>query len=293
MRDLNDLYYFVQVVKHGGFTSAAQAMDLPKSKLSRRVSSLEAALGVRLIHRSNRQFSVTNIGKAYFARCEAMLLEAESAQDVIDKACDEPQGTVRLSCPPALLEHELGEILSNFAALYPRIRLQIESTNRRVDVIREGLDLAIRIRFPPLEDSDLVLKSFGPSAQCLVASPGLIQDKGGLPQLADISNWPSVGESSVWELFSAQGDRVEIKHSPALASEDRSVLRFAALRGVGIAQLPTMMIREDLAAGRLVDVLPQWHPRTANVHAVFPSRRGLVPSVRLLLDHLEQESRFA
>ncbi len=303
MRDLNDLYYFVQVVDHGGFAPAGRALEVPKSKLSRRIALLEESLGVRLIQRSSRRFAVTEIGQEYYQRCRAMLVEADSAQEVIDRTLGEPQGLVRLSCPLALLNYQMGEILARFMVQCPRIQLQIDGTNRRVDVIREGLDIALRVRFPPLEDSDLVMKTLGESTQHLVASPALIAQMGGLPQLADLSQWPSLGDGPaqrrhVWQLQShheshSPGDQpgadAEIHYQPRMICEDRMTLRQAALHGVGIVQLPAMMILDDLRSGQLVDVVPGWRPRCGIVHAVFPSRRGLLPAVRELLDFLAQE----
>ena len=294
MRDLNDLYYFVQVVNHGGFAPAGRALGLHKSKLSRRIALLEESLGVRLLQRSTRRFAVTELGQEYYLRCQAMLVEAEAAQEVIDRTQEEPQGIVRLSCPVALLGYQVGDILARFLVKYPRIQMQVEATNRRVDVIREGLDVVLRVRFPPLEDSGLVMKPLGESTQFLVASPSLIESMGGMPQLADLPNWPSVGDArlqrtDVWSLQGPDGASAEVRYTPRMVCEDRSALRLAAVNGVGVVQLPGMMILDDLRSGRLVDLVPGWKPRAGIVHAVFPSRRGLLPSVRLLLDFLGTE----
>ena len=294
MRDLNDLFYFVQVADHGGFAPAGRALGIPKSKLSRRIALLEEALGVRLIQRSSRRFAITEIGQEYYQRCQAMLVEAESAQEVIDRTQGEPQGLVRLSCPLALLNYQVGEMLARFMVQNPRVQLQIDSTNRRVDVIRESLDLALRVRFPPLEDSGLVMKLLGDSTQYLVASPALVQRMGGLPQLGDLAQWPSLGDGptqrhQIWQLQGPEGASADVHYQPRMVCEDRLSLRLAALHGVGVVQMPAMMILEDLRSGRLVDVLPGWKPRAGIVHAVFPSRRGLLPAVRELLDFLGSE----
>lgn len=295
MRDLNDLYYFVQVVDHNGFAPAGRQLGIPKSKLSRRIALLEEALGVRLIQRSSRRFAVTEIGQAYYQRCVAMLVEAESAQEIIDRTQVEPQGMVRLSCPHALLDYQIGEMLARFMVLHPRVQLHLESTNRRVDVIREGFDVALRVRFPPLEDSGLVMKVLGESTQNLVASPGLVESMGGLPaQLEDLAQWPCVSDTPsqhqpLWQLQNSQGTTCNVAYQPRMVCEDRRALLHAALHGVGVVQMPAMFVREDLQAGRLVDVTPGWRPRAGLVHAVFPSRRGLLPSVRALLDFLGQE----
>ncbi len=173
MQDLNDLYLFAQAVEHGGFTPAGRALDIPKSTLSRRVAGLEKRLGVRLIQRSTRHFSVTEIGHEYHRHCLAMLVEAESADEVVERHRSIPQGIVRLSCPTALLSAWVGPMLAEFMAQYPLVELQVESTNRSVDLIQEGMDLALRVRFPPLENSELVMKTLGESRQVLVAASEL------------------------------------------------------------------------------------------------------------------------
>src|ERR1700731_858859 len=171
MRDLNDLFFFVQAVEHGGFAPAARNLGMPKSPPSPRVAMLEERLGVPLIQRSTRRFAVTEIGKEYYRHCVAMLVEAEAAQDSIDRIRSEPQGVVRVSCPSSLIYFEVGEMITRFMIEYPKVEVLLESTNRRVDVIREGYDLAVRVRFPPLDDTDLVIRKLADSPQRLAASP--------------------------------------------------------------------------------------------------------------------------
>jgi len=178
MQDLNDLFYFVHVVECGGFTSAGRHLGMPKSKLSRRIAGLEERLGVRLIQRTSRNFVVSEVGKKYYQHCKAMLVEAEAAQESIDELHSEPRGLIRLSCPTGLLNSHVGAMLADFMVLHPRITISLEATNRRVDVVGEGLDIAIRVRPPPLEDSTLVMRVLAERGQCLVASPELIKQKG-------------------------------------------------------------------------------------------------------------------
>ena len=292
MQNLNDLYYFVRVVEHGGFSPAARALDMQKSMLSRRVGLLEERLGVRLLNRSSRRFSVTEIGREYYERCVAMLVEAEAAEQVIATARSEPRGIVRMSCPTGLLSFQFGALVARFMAAHPAIEIHLEGTNRRVDVVAEGLDLAIRVRFPPIDASDLIMRQLDESTQCLVACPALISGALGSP--ADLSGWPSLDlgpprRDHRWELQHEDGKTASLPHRPRLVTDDMAALRDAALEGVGIVQLPTLMIWADVAAGRLVHVLPDWRPKAGIVHAVFPSRRGLLPSVRALLDFLAEE----
>nr|WP_321269044.1 LysR family transcriptional regulator [uncultured Tolumonas sp.] len=292
-QDLNDLYYYVQVVDNGGFSQAGRALGMPKSKLSRRIAMLEERLGVRLIQRSTRSFAVTELGQAYYGRCKAMLVEAEAAQTVIESTQAKPCGIVRLSCPIGLLHAHVGGILVDFALHYPSVSIQLMGMNRAVDVVTEGLDLAIRVRPLPLDDSDLAMRVLGYAAQYLVASPILLE-RHGIPQSPiDLVSWPSLGygppmEGHVWTLLGADGAQASQHHTPKFVTTDMLTLRQAAIAGIGVVQLPAMMVREQLADGRLVRLLPHWAPRREIIHAVFPSRRGLLPSVRALIDFLAE-----
>lgn len=289
--DLNELYYFAQVVEHGGFAPAGRALGLSKSKLSRHVALLEQRLGAQLLLRSTRSFAVTEVGKRYYEHCRAMLTEAEAAEESVAMVQTEPCGLVRLSCPVALLIARVGALLADFMAQYPRVQLQVDETNRRVDVVAEGLDLAIRVRPPPLQDSDLVLRTLAERRQCLVAAPALLAQCGTPAGPMDLSHWPSLDmglpqETHRWTLLGTDGERADVRHGPRYVTQSMLALRDAAVRGVGLVQLPTMFIAEELHSGALVQVLPGWAPRAEIIHAVYASRRGQLPAVRALLDHL-------
>lgn len=290
MRDLNDLYYYVQVVDHGGFAPAGRALGVPKSKLSRRIALLEERLGTRLIQRSTRRFAVTETGQTYYGHCKAMLVEAEAADEAIAMTHAEPRGIVRMSCPVALLDARIADMVAAFLVKHPRVEIHLEDTNRRVDVVGEGIDVAIRVRPPPLENSDLVMRVLGDRGQCLVACPQLLHR--GIPKVpADLADLPSMDlglpqHEHVWNLIGPDGAQADIRHQPRLITRSMSALRTAALAGVGVAQLPSMMVREQIARGDLMHVIPGWAPRREIIHAVFASRRGLLPSVRALVDFL-------
>lgn len=291
MQDLNDLYYFVQVVDRGGFAAAGRALGIQKSKLSRRIALLEERLGVRLIQRSTRRFSVTEIGQEYYERCVAVLVEAEAAQSVIERIRSEPRGVIRMACPTALINFQFGEMIARFMIANPHVEIHLESTNRRVDVIGEGFDIAIRVRFPPLEHTELVMRRLDESTQCLVASPSLLKGRKQLKSPADLHGLPSLDlgpphREHNWSLDHSDGTTATVSHDPRLVTDDMAALREAAIKGVGIVQLPTMMVWQDVQAGRLVHVLPQWIPKSGIIHAVFPSRRGLLPSVRALVEFM-------
>jgi DNA-binding transcriptional LysR family regulator len=291
MQDLNDLYYFVQVVDHGGFAPAGRALGVPKSKLSRRVAALEGRLGVRLIQRSTRQFSVTEVGRTFYAHCKAMLVEAGAAEAAVEQIRSTPSGIVRMTCPIALLHARLGTMLAGFMVECPNVELQVEATNRRVDVIGEGIDIAVRVRPMPIEDSGLMLKVLAEAGLALVASPGLLSRYHSVALPADLAGLPSLDlgparEQHVWQLWGSNGAQAAVGHHPRMVTDDMLALREAAIAGVGILQLPLLMVCDQILAGDLVHVLPGWAPKLDVVHAVYPSKRGLLPSVRALLDYL-------
>lgn len=293
MQDLNDLFYYVQVVDHGGFAPASRALQLPKSKLSRRIAQLEARLDTRLIQRSTRQFHVTELGRAYYQRCKAMLAEAEAAQAVIAAAHEAPCGNLRLSCPIALLHSCVGRMLVDFARRHPQVALQVVGLDRPVDVIAEGIDLALRVRPLPLGDSDLTMRALGEAPQLLVAAPELIARYPAPRQPWDLLAWPSLGsdptvERPAWTLSGPDGQTATLPFHPAFGTSDLTTLRSAAIAGLGVAKLPELLIGDALASGTLVRVLPDWTPPPELIHAVFATRRGLVSSVRALLDHLAE-----
>lgn len=293
MRDLNDLYYFAQVVEHGGFAPAGRALHVPKSKLSRRIALLEERLGVRLLQRSSRRFSVTDLGEEFYRHCRAMLVEAAAADEAIALRRAEPQGLVRVTCPVALVHARVSVILADFMLACPKVQIELESTNRRVDVVAEGIDVAIRARPPPFEDSGLVMKIFVQHGWKLVASPGMIGASSVPLVPADLSGFPTLDMCPpsgihVWELDGPSQARASIHHTPRLVTDDMIALREAAMRGVGVTPLPNMIVSDQLKSGALVELLPDWSPKAGVVHAVFPSRRGLLPSVRALIDYLAE-----
>src|SRR5580698_178978 len=191
-QDLNNLFFFAKVVDFGSFTAAAQALGLQTSKLSRRIGALESELGVRLLNRTTRKLSLTEAGKTLRSHCVALIAEAEAAKDAINQTLSSPQGLVRLSCPTGLLQGGVADILARYLAAHPQVRIALEATNRRVDVVDEAIDIAIRVRLPPLEDSDLAMRSFGGSQMILVGSPAFIAAHGQPQTLKDIERMPTL-----------------------------------------------------------------------------------------------------
>jgi DNA-binding transcriptional LysR family regulator len=289
--DLNDLRLFAEVVEHGSFTAAARALGVQTSKLSRRIRALEEELAVRLLSRTSRSLSLTETGRRFHQHCVALVAESKAAKDVVDQTRSEPQGTVRISCPVGLLNSGVSEIVAQYAEDHPQVQVLLDATNRRVDVIEEGLDFAIRVRLPPLENTDLAVRQLGLSIQILVASPELAARHPALTLIESLKEWPTLsmasgGEKFVWNLVDAGGRATSWTHQPRLATDDLASLRIAALKGIGVAMLPRELVDSDIKAGRLRHVLPDLTSTPGLVHAIFPSRRGMVPAVRQLLDAL-------
>ncbi|MDH4395013.1 MAG: LysR family transcriptional regulator [Limnobacter sp.] len=294
MIDLNDLYYFAKVVEHQGFSAAARALGIPKSTLSRRISTLEERLNTQLLYRSTRKLHVTEIGKAYLQHCKSMLIEAENAQELIEHNHAEPRGLIRVTCPTALLYAHIGGMISRFMLKYAHVSIDLEASNRRVDVVAEGIDLAIRVRPYPLEASDLILKILSDRGLGLFASPSLIAKLGNPSHPNDLKTWPSLGIGQAqntfeWCLTHLSGERAVVPYSPRFSTTDMVALRTSAIAGLGVVQLPHLMVPKQLASGELVRLLPDWSLRREIIHMVFPSKRGMRPAVRAFIDFLSGE----
>jgi DNA-binding transcriptional LysR family regulator len=291
MQPLEEFYYFAQVVKHGGYAKAARALNIPKSRLSRHVAALETRLNVRLLQRSTRRFAVTEVGQDVHRHAMAMLAEADAALHVVEFARAEPRGVVRMSCPVPMARTMLAEVLPEFLRQHPAVRLQIHVSNRRVDVLNEGFDIALRVRLQPTGEDGLVMRSFGESRELLVGSPEYL-DTAGRPntpaQLAELETlaFDSEDDQQLWELRGPDNQVARIEITPRVRCHDFSVLRAAAVAGLGITKLPENVVRADLDMGKLERVLPQWNTPVGIAHLVFPTRRGLLPAVRALIDFL-------
>lgn len=289
--DLNDLRLFAEVVERNGFSAAARALGLQTSKLSRRIRALEEELGVRLLNRTSRSLSLTETGRRFYEHCVALVAESRAAKEIVDQTRTKPQGTVRLSCPAALLSSGIAEIISQYILDNPEVQVLVDATSRHVDIVEEGLDIALRVRLPPLEDIDLAVRQLGLSTFVLVASPGLIERLGEVTSLESLAHWPTLASANnreryVWNLFDASGQAFMLEHRPRMATDDFSTLRTAAVQGAGVTMLPKEFVDDDLRTGKLQLLLPNLASRSGLVHAVFPTRRGMVPAVRHLLDAL-------
>lgn len=288
MRDLNDLSFFAAVVSNGGFSAAARALDAPKSRISRRVAALERQLGVRLVERTTRRFKVTEVGQNVYRHARAAMCEAEAIDEVVARIRAEPQGLVRISCPMGL-DRLLGAHLPRFLARHPRLRVQVIVSNRRVDLIDEGIDIAVRIRERLDTDADLQVRTLGNTSLMLVASPAFVAEHGQPRTPDEIPDYPTLSLTERpgvdrWTLTNPAGERAEIVHEPKLSAGAFPIIRDAVVAGLGISLMPEYAARERIDQGDLVRVLPDWGLAEGVLHLVFTSRRGLLPGVRAMID---------
>jgi len=293
MQDLNDLYYFAMVVEHGGFAAAERALGIPKSRLSRRISQLESTMGVRLLQRSTRRFAVTDIGNNVYRHVQSMLAEAQAAHEVVDRLSAEPRGIVRVSVPVALAQQQMPRLLPDFLALHPKVRLQLHVGNRKVDLINEGFDVALRVRAKLDDDGSLVMRSFGQVQELLVASPAYLKRAGRPRAPEDLAGHVtlSVAEDEArqrWELHGPDGEVRRVELQPRLAGSDFPLMQALARDGIGITLLPETVCADAVRRGELEVVLPQWRLPQGICHAVFASRRGMLPAVRVFIDFLAE-----
>ncbi len=288
MKDLNDMYFFAEVVDRGGFAAAGRALGIPKSKLSRRVSELEQRLGVRLLQRTTRKLSLTEAGELFHRHAVAVREEADAAEEAVAMVQSEPRGTIHVTCPITLAQTTIGPILPGFLKEHPLVRVEMQMTNRVVDLVKEGIDVALRVRATLDDSGSLVVKKLATSQSLLVVHPSVFEAHGRPQSVEDLARFPSVAMSAVdgraiWYLRGPGDREFALHHKPSFTVDDLLTLKFAALQGAGMTVMPDYMIRRELREGSLVEIFPEWRPRPGIMHAVFPSRRGMVPAVRRFL----------
>lgn len=290
MQDLNDLYYFAKVVEAGGFAAAGRLLGIPKSRLSRRIAELEERLGARLLQRTTRQLKLTAVGERYLRHCQAMLLEAEMADEAVASMSSEPRGRLRVSCPVGLAHEMLPTVISDFLAKFPQVQLEVMLLNRRVDLVTEGVDVALRVRELGDEDPLLVTRRLRQAQMAMVASPAFLHGRE-INHPEDLKNLPVLGALEAdrmvhIRMLDQQGNSVDLTLEARLGIDDFIVRKACTLAGRGFTMLPMMYCEQALADGSLVQLLPDWSLPGGWLQAVYPHRRGVMPAVRAWIDHL-------
>ena len=296
MLDLNDFFLFVQVVDRGGFTAAGRTLRMPKSTLSHRIQQLETNLGVRLLNRTSRQFGATDAGKEFYHHAVAMLREAEQAETAIRHRLSEPTGVVRCTAGVATMQFAMRDMLPDFLNLYPKVNVVAHATDRIVDIVGENYDVAVRAHSNPLPDSNLVQRTLTPAPWFLFAGSAYLDSNKAPETPRDLQKHPSLfmmrtGVAPVWRLrhSSKAKDQVVLPLAPRLLGDDMIGLKQAAIKGLGVVALPGYVCRDDVRSGALRRVLPNWLAGDSTITALVPYRQGLLPSVRVFLNHLATE----
>ena len=296
MLDLNDFFYFVQVVDRGGFTAAGRTLRIPKSTLSHRMQQLETNLGVRLLNRTSRRFAMTDAGGEFYHYAVAMLREAEQAETAIRHRLREPIGTVRFTAGKATMQFAMGGMVSDFLVRHPKVNVVAHASDENVDIVGENYDIAIRAHTDPLPDSTLVQKTLAPAPWFVFAGAAYL-DANHPPRLPqDLNKHPSlfvmragvVATLRLHEAGKGKGE-VVVPLTPRLLSDDMVGLKQAAIAGLGVVALPGYVCRDEVRSGALRRILPTWIAGDSTLTALMPFRQGLLPSVRAFIDHLTAE----
>jgi len=296
MLDLNDFFYFVQIVDRGGFTAAGRTLRVPKSTLSHRIQELEKELGVRLLNRTSRRFGMTDAGTDFYRHAVAMLREAEMAETTIRHRLTEPTGTVRCTASVATMQFAMADTIADFLVRYPKVNIVAHATDRTVDIVGENFDLAVRAHSDRLPDSNLVQRTLAPAPWYLFAGADYVKKNRAPENPQDLQNHPSLfmmraGLSPVWRLRHVRQarDEVAVPLTPRLIGDDMVGLQQAAIKGIGVVALPGYIARSAVQSGALRRILPDWIAGDSTLTALIPYRQGLLPSVRAFLDHLAAE----
>ncbi|MDM1757596.1 MULTISPECIES: LysR substrate-binding domain-containing protein [unclassified Acinetobacter] len=278
MHSFDDYYYFYLVVKHGGFSAASEATDITKSKLSRRILDLEAKFNVTLIQRSTRHFKVTPLGHEFYNECVKIIEQADSAQSILLKQSSELHGMLKISCPPVMMEHQIRPILNKFLKKYPKVEAELELTSRRVDVLHDDIDLAIRTNFSANEDSSIIVRDVIKTTHCLVVSPEVLAGKE-IKHITQLYDYPTIvlgtkKQNYHWHLHNqTHNEVIDVLLQPRVKSNDLAGAYYAVLDGLGIADLPYLTVQQDIASGRLIHILPDWCSNIGTVQLVYASRK--------------------
>jgi DNA-binding transcriptional LysR family regulator len=286
--DLNEIIVFARVVQTGSFTTAAAALGMPKSTVSRKVSELEERLKARLLQRTTRKLSLTDAGRTYYDYCARIVSEVEDAERAVSSLQEIPRGVLRVTAPINIAF--FGPIVSDYLKRYPEVRLELFCTARSVDLVDERFDLGIRAGV--LADSTLIARSLGTVKWFLVATPGYLKRRGRPRSPEDLKKHDCLffgqGLDSVGLRLENAGTFERVTLSARMMVGDNDVLHTAANAGLGIALLPAFLTTEDLRARRLERVLADWNAPPTPIHVVYPSGRHLSPKVKSFVDHLHK-----
>jgi DNA-binding transcriptional LysR family regulator len=292
MDHFDDFRLFERVADCGGISEAARRHGFPKSTLARRIAEFETRIGVRLIERGARRFALTEFGERCYAHCRRIAEEAEAIADLAEQARSRPAGVLRVHCPPVLGARTIEKLAAEFAVNAPDVRLHLEQTTAVLDPRHAQADLIVHAAFGPLPDSSLVAQKIHASPYTLVARPDILAGRLPFKQPQDLANVDCLGlgaRRTDWNWVLRSGSRsATFRFEPRFSANVPSALLRAALAGLGVAALPDILCAEDLASGRLVKVLENWKPRSADIYAIYADKKHVKKSVRMFVDCLRR-----
>lgn len=282
--NLNDISLFIRIVETGSFTAAADSLGVQKSTISRRIAQLEDDLNIRLLQRTTRKLTLTQDGEELFARCQPLINELETARDHLASAQDNPKGRLRITMPSELAVFMMNDMIGSFLRRYPSIHLEVELSTRVVDLVEEGVDLAIRVG--ELADSSLIARHLTRVNRSLYATPAYLAARG-IPQTpADLAGHACYGTLKPMEYWHFENWPEPVEVTGQLKANSTNFIREIIQQDMGIGRLPRMFCQDAVREGRLVEVLPAFKSPPFDVNALYPSRRHLNPKVRLFIDHM-------
>jgi DNA-binding transcriptional LysR family regulator len=294
MDRLTEMEAFATVVDQGGFTDAAKKMGISKSAVSKHVSSLESRLGARLLNRTTRRVSPTEIGLAYYDRARRVLNDAGEADALVTSMQSAPSGMLRVSVATDFGVNHLSPILGEFLLAFPDITINMVLNNRYVELISEGFDLAIRVG--ELEDSSLRARKLTETHKRMIGSPRYFAANGRPEKIDDLSDhkllhYSNQASGNVWKLTAPSGEKRQVRTAGSLTVNDGQSLLNAAIGGLGIAYLPSFLYAESIRRGLLEDAIPELPMETQGIYAVYPPGRYTQPKVRAFIDFLVDQFR--
>jgi DNA-binding transcriptional LysR family regulator len=289
MDKFQEMASFVAVVEAGSFVGAADALGVSKAAVSRHVSELEQRLGARLLHRTTRRLSLTDDGQLFFARAKEMLAAVDEAESEISSRSGEPSGRLRINAPLSFGVLHLAPLWPRFARLYPKLSLDIDLSDRVVDLVEEGYDLAVRITNLP--NSQLVSRQLATTRMVCCASPQYLAEHGTPAQPSELAQHATISYSywasrDEWTFTAPDGYTVSVRTHARLHANNGDTCRAAALEHLGVILQPDFLIADDLRRGTLVELMPDFQVLTLGIHAVYPSRKHLPIRTRRLVDFL-------
>lgn len=291
MDRLTEMEAFTHVVQLGGFTEAARKLGLSKSAISKHVAALETRLGARLLNRTTRRVSPTEIGLAYFDKAQEVLSAAHEADAMATAMQDAPTGELKISAPLSFGIRHVAPALASFLARYPHVSARLMFEDRTVELVAEGFDLAIRIG--ELPDSSLRARKLAETDMCLVASPEYLAERGVPGSIEDLTeheilHYSNLSSGNLLRLRTASGEDRSVRVGGRLSINNGDALAMAAMDGIGLSFGPHFLLAEHIQSGRLVEVMTNFCPPSVGIYAVYPSGRFPQPKLRVFIDHLAE-----